>query len=80
VGGTSSYEIFVNVILQVLLPQLDKEQIDLLNRIFAYNPNKRPTAVEILQHPYFEELRDLKKFSKHKIIVPDLFDWTDGMI
>lgn len=46
-----------------LIPGLNKEGIDLISRMFNYNPNLRITAAESLRHPYFRNYRpdlDLK--------------------
>ncbi|OHS96972.1 Glycogen synthase kinase-3 [Tritrichomonas foetus] len=34
----------------------DENLLELLRRIFVYNPNKRPTAEECMRSPYFDEL------------------------
>lgn len=36
--------------------QFNKLFLDLLRRIFVYDPKKRITAREALKHPWFEEL------------------------
>lgn len=36
---------------------VDPELVDLLEKIFVYDPSKRPTAAEALEHPYFDEIR-----------------------
>ena len=43
--------------ISIVLPiETDPKLIDLLERIFVYNPNKRATALELLRHPFFDEL------------------------
>ena len=43
--------------LKSRLPSHVKDDLlDLLNQIFVYNPKKRPTAYQIMQHRYFDEL------------------------
>lgn len=39
--------------LSEVLVELDSEAIDLISRFLAYNPNKRPSSFEALQHPFF---------------------------
>lgn len=34
------------------------DAIDLLKSMLEYSPEKRPTAIEVLTHPYFDELRN----------------------
>ena len=50
--------------------------IDLLSKIFVYNPNKRITAMEIMAHPFFDELRNPETSQSGKYIVPNLFDFS----
>lgn len=51
------FEIFPKIQLETLLPKLDHLGIDLLKRLLDYPPEKRITANDALQHPYFDELR-----------------------
>ena len=50
--------------------------IDLLSKIFVYNPHKRLTAMEIMAHPFFDELRNIETSQSGKYIVPNLFDFS----
>ncbi|KAG0002170.1 cyclin-dependent serine/threonine protein kinase [Modicella reniformis] len=47
---------FKPIPLETLVPKLDADGIDLLNRLLTYDPDKRISAEEALAHPYFEEL------------------------
>eukprot|EP00003_Mantamonas_plastica_P011821 TRINITY_DN2176_c1_g1_i1.p1 TRINITY_DN2176_c1_g1~~TRINITY_DN2176_c1_g1_i1.p1 ORF type:complete len:618 (-),score=207.85 TRINITY_DN2176_c1_g1_i1:119-1972(-) len=40
--------------LAQLVPQASSEAIDLMYQLMAYDPKKRPSAAEALQHPYFQ--------------------------
>jgi len=45
-------------IAQEIIPdqtQFNRQFLDLLRRIFVYDPKKRITAKEALQHPWFRE-------------------------
>jgi serine/threonine protein kinase len=35
--------------------------LDFLKRCFRFNPNKRPSAIDLLQHPLFSRFHDSKK-------------------
>jgi glycogen synthase kinase 3 beta len=52
------------------------EAIDFIASVLTYEPQRRPTALEILSHHYFEELRapDCRLPSGGPL--PPLFDWT----
>ena len=43
--------------MKELMNTSDKNIIDLLERIFQVNPKKRPTAAEILNHPFISKFR-----------------------
>ena len=40
--------------LSKLIPNASKEAIDLMNQMIKYDPSKRPSAQQALQHPFFE--------------------------
>ena len=42
--------------LRKLIPQLDSDGINLLQRFLEYNPFKRISAVDALNHPYFKSI------------------------
>lgn len=50
-----------------------EDAIDLISKILEYSPSKRLTATEVLEHPYFDELRGGKIDRE----MPELFD-TNG--
>jgi serine/threonine protein kinase len=41
--------------------------IDLLKRCLHFNPHKRPTASQVLDHPYFDEFRERRALNKAKL-------------
>ena len=47
--------------LQRLYPQLCPKGLDLLNKMLTYDPSKRISAKQALNHPYFDDL-DKSKF------------------
>lgn len=40
--------------LSKLIPNASKEAIDLMNQMIKYDPSKRPSAQQALQHPFFK--------------------------
>ena len=46
--------------LTQIFPQAEPEAIDLIKKCLQFNPTKRPTAAEILKHPYVAKFHDEK--------------------
>jgi serine/threonine protein kinase len=57
-----------------------KELINLLNKIFIYEPHKRISALEIMAHPFFDDLKNLELTQNGKYIIPNIFDFTSKEI
>ena len=51
--------------------------IDLISRLLVYVPSDRPSPLEILLHPYFNELRTEKTYQVNPNL-PDLFNFMEG--
>ena len=63
-----------------VLPNCPSEIIDLISKILIYNPRKRLTAVEIMAHPAFDELKNKDNFNNDKYVVPNIFNFTQEEI
>ena len=66
--------------LHKIFPGKPKEVINLLQKIFTYECNKRPNAWEIMAHPFYDELRSYETTQNGKYIIPQIFDFTDAEI
>ena len=44
-----------------MFPKASPDMLDFLKRCFRFNPDKRPSAIELLQHPLFSRFHDSKK-------------------
>lgn len=53
----------------------DPQMLDLLSKILVYNPRKRLKPLEVLAHPYFDELR-IQKLTVNGRNVTDLFNFN----
>lgn len=52
------HELYLTAIPQEIIPphtEFNRQFLDLLKRIFVYNPSKRVTAHEALKHQWFRE-------------------------
>lgn len=54
----------------------DDATVGLLKDIFQYDPKKRPTAIEAMVHPFFDELRDPETRLATGNQLPKLFDFS----
>ena len=59
-----------------ILPNCPSEIVDLISKILIYNPKKRLTAVQVMAHPAFDELRNKDNFTNEKYVMPNIFDFT----
>jgi glycogen synthase kinase 3 beta len=48
----------------------------MISQILVYNPDKRPRPLEVLLHPFFDELRDKNTKLPTGNALPELFDFT----
>ena len=49
-----------------LYPDAPEEALDLLEKLLSFNPSKRPTCAEALEHPYLAELHIPDDVPNHK--------------
>ena len=61
---------------RVLPPRAQPEAVDLLSQLLEYMPSKRPKAVQVCFHPFFDELREPGKVLPSGAPLPPLFDFS----
>lgn len=61
---------------KVFRSRTPKEAIDFVSRLLVYDPKARPTPLEALLDPYFNELRDPNTRLPTGQPLPDLFNFT----
>ena len=67
--------------LEQIFPKTPKDLLDLLGKMFCYNPKKRLTPMEIMAHPFFDELRNKEVcLNNGKYAIPNLFDFSENEI
>ena len=55
--------------------------IELLSKLFSYDPSKRPRAIEVMAHPYFDEVKMYSRGNyclPSKLPFPKLLDFTES--
>ena len=57
---------------------LTKEGLDLVYKLLSLNPERRPTAAEALQHPYF--ITELPKPERPTGYIPDNHKSNDSLV
>ncbi len=63
-----------------ILPNCPSDIIDLISKILIYNPRKRLTAVEVMAHPAFDELKNKENYNNDKYVMPNIFNFTQEEI
>jgi serine/threonine protein kinase len=58
------YPVYTPVPLSKLVPGLDKQGLDLIERMLKCNPAERITAKDAMAHPYFKDVPDYIKNMK----------------
>merc|ERR1719204_46884 len=58
--------------IKTLIPSAGKHAIDLLKKMLYYDPNKRPTAAQSLQHSYFQSGGRGHSHSREQTSLPKL--------
>ena len=53
----------------------DPAFIDLISKVLVYSPRERLKPLEILLHPFFNDIRD-EKFTVSNAALPNFFDFT----
>lgn len=53
-------------------PKANPTALDLLDKMLAFNPTKRWTLKQCIEHPYFRELHN----REDELPCPTVFDWT----
>ena len=49
---------FIKKTLKEMIPNLDPVAEDLLQQIFQFNPDNRPSIEKIISHPFFHDCRE----------------------
>ncbi|KAJ7177629.1 protein kinase gsk3 [Mycena filopes] len=65
-----------NTARQVFHPSTPPEAIDLVSKLLVYTPTARPSAVEVMVHPFFDELRTEGAQMPNGKPFPPLFNFT----
>lgn len=73
--GQTEEEAFVSLGLRDVLGDKEMDLIDLLGRMFCYDPEVRISAEEALMHKYFDEVWEDRLVVNDKKI-PNLLDFT----
>ncbi|KOH00829.1 mitogen-activated serine/threonine-protein kinase FUS3 [Saccharomyces eubayanus] len=63
--------------LQKLLPSVNAQGVDLLQRMLVFDPEKRITAKEALEHPYLQTYHDPGDEPEGECIPPSFFEFDN---
>lgn len=62
--------------LSALIPTASSDAIDLIQALCSWDPEKRPSAAKVLQHPFFKMQVHDAKFMSTRILSSAKFAWT----
>jgi len=62
--------------LESLYPAADQAAIDLLKKMLMFNPEKRLTALQALEHDFLVPVRrkDMERFAEEPLVSPNFLD------
>ena len=63
---------------KVFKGKVPTEAIEFVVQLLNYSPENRPTAMDALGHPFFDDLRNEQTRLPTGGKLPDLFNWTDA--
>lgn len=67
--------------LDQIFPKAPKDLLELLAKMFVYNPKKRLSPMEIMADKFFDDLRNKDIFYNNgKYVVPNIFDFSEKEI
>lgn len=61
---------FTSVHLSVMIPSASEDAINLISSLCSWDPNKRPSAAEALQHPFFQPCFYVPPSLRSKAVTP----------
>ena len=61
---------------KVFRPHTAAEALELVSKLLEYTPSKRPKALQVCAHPFFDELREPGKTLPSGAPLPPLFNFT----
>lgn len=61
---------FTSVQLSVLIPSASQDAVNLISSLCSWDPRKRPTAAEALQHPFFQTCFYIPPSLRARVSVP----------
>ena len=64
-------EMQLKLSLQSVFPKVDLDALDFLSKMLTFNPYLRPSARELLEHSYLDEVREEMKQQREKQLLED---------
>lgn len=58
--------------LEKLVPEMSAQEMDLLKKLLKFDPKERENADDYLNHPYFDEIRNIIELEIQELAELDL--------